>query len=179
MAEHMFEKKAPVASTRVAVHVFLLREDRVLLTRRGPGAPYAAGSWHAGVAGKVDPGEDVVSATVRESGEELGVGVDPADLEFAHVLHSGEGGQDWVNFFFSCRNWSGTPVNNEPHKHAEIGWWPVGRPPRDMVGYCARALEHTLAGVPFSLYGTAAAFPVPAVTDAHAGGHRPPAPSGR
>ncbi|OOC53552.1 hypothetical protein NOSIN_06830 [Nocardiopsis sinuspersici] len=67
------------------------------------------------------------------------------------MIHSQESPhRDWVHFFFVCRLWSGTPVNNEPHKHTEIRWWPVREPPPDTVDYCAQALGHLSAGVRFS-----------------------------
>ncbi|WP_121185281.1 NUDIX domain-containing protein [Nocardiopsis sp. Huas11] len=141
----------------LSAHVFLVRGERVLMTRRGPDVPYAPGLWHAGVAGKAAPGEDVVAAAVRESAEELGIGVAAADLEFAHVVHSHESLPEWVHFFFVCRAWSGTPVNREPDKHTEIAWWPARELPPDTVDYCAQAVRHLLAGEAFSRHRPATA----------------------
>lgn len=134
----------------LSVQVFPVREGRILLTRRGPDLPYAPGLWHAGVAGKVEPGEDVVTAALRESAEELDIGVSADDLRFVHVVHDGRGPRGWVHFFFLCHEWTGVPRNREPHKHDEIRWWSPDEPPVDMVDYCAAALRRILAGEVFS-----------------------------
>ncbi|MEU0236674.1 NUDIX domain-containing protein [Nocardiopsis sp. NPDC006198] len=158
MVKRVFEKNSGPAAPSLSAHVLLLRGGKVLLARRSPDAAYAPGLWHAGAAGKVDPGEDVVSAAVRECGEELGVRVEPPDLEFAHVVHSQEGAE-WVHFFFVCRRWDGAVANREPHKHTEVAWFPAHRLPEGTVGYCAQALAHALTGERFSQHRTRTPFP--------------------
>ncbi|MEE2039936.1 NUDIX domain-containing protein [Nocardiopsis sp. CT-R113] len=159
MNKHTFETEAQVATPSLSAHVLLLRDGRVLLARRRPDAPFAPGLWHAGAAGKANPGEDVVRSAVRECREELGITLSTTDLEFAHVVHSHEGGADWVHFFFACRNWEGTPANLEPRKHAELKWFPAHRLPEDSVDYCAQAVAHFLLGEPFSQHRTTTRFP--------------------
>lgn len=159
MLKRVYEPSSSGGRLALSAHVFLMRGEQVLLTRRGPDVPYAPGLWHAGVAGKVEQGEDIVTAAVRESDEELGIGVAAADLEFGHVVHSQESQREWVHVFFVCREWSGTPVNREPHKHTEIGWWPAHQLPPGTVDYCAWALRHLLVGQAFSQHHTATAYP--------------------
>jgi 8-oxo-dGTP pyrophosphatase MutT (NUDIX family) len=72
-----------------AAYVLLVREmegrDQLLLQlRRDTG--YYDGYW-AAAAGHVESGESVLEAAVREVAEELGVVVDPADLEPLTVMH--------------------------------------------------------------------------------------------
>jgi 8-oxo-dGTP pyrophosphatase MutT (NUDIX family) len=145
----------PAAPThpRLSAHVFLLDGGRVLLVRRSAAAAFAPNLWHASAAGKVEPGEDVVAAATRECSEELGVRVEPGDLEFSHVMHSQEG-SGWVHFFFVCGSWDGPITNAEPHKHTDMEWFPAHRPPEDTVEYCARALAHGLTGRRFSQHRT-------------------------
>ncbi|WP_236568106.1 MULTISPECIES: NUDIX domain-containing protein [unclassified Nocardiopsis] len=143
----------------MSAHVFLLDRGRVLLVRRSSEAAYAPNSWHASVAGKVEPGEDVVAAAVRECAEELGIRVNPADLEFGHVMHSQEN-TGWIHFFFVCRQWDGSIANTEPHKHTDMDWFPAHRLPTGTVGYCAQALAHTLTGEGFSQHQTNTPFPL-------------------
>lgn len=159
MGKPVFDGLPVPAHPRVSVHVFLLEGGRVLLVRRAPDAVYAPNLWHASVAGKAEPGEDVATATIRECLEELGIGVGPRDLEFAHVMHSQEN-TGWVHFFFVCRRWDGPVVNAEPHKHTAMEWFPAHRLPRDTVGYCTQALAHALTGQGFSQHHTRALFPV-------------------
>jgi 8-oxo-dGTP pyrophosphatase MutT (NUDIX family) len=150
----------PAAPThpRLSAHVFLLDGGRVLLVRRSAEAAFAPNLWHASAAGKVEPGEDVVAAATRECSEELGVRVEPGDLEFSHVMHSQEG-SGWVHFFFVCGSWDGPITNAEPHKHTDMEWFPAHRPPEDTVEYCARALAHGLTGRRFSQHRTRTPFP--------------------
>ena len=62
----------------VAVHIFLLRENSVLLLRRAH-TGYGDGNYSV-VAGHLDGGESVTQAAVREAKEEVGVDLRPADL---------------------------------------------------------------------------------------------------
>lgn len=141
---------------RMSVHVLLLRGDHVLLTLRGPSAAFAPGLWHAGVAGKVEPGEELTAAALRESEEELGVMPAPDDLSLRHVLHRRSPVGDWEHAFFSSHRWSGVPYNREPHKHAQVRWWALGALPENMVPYCAEALARMRSEEPFTgLGGTA------------------------
>lgn len=61
--------------------VYVVKDDKVLLIRkkRGLGAGY-----YNGIGGKVEEGEDVVSAAVRECREE--VGITPKNLEWMGLL---------------------------------------------------------------------------------------------
>jgi 8-oxo-dGTP pyrophosphatase MutT (NUDIX family) len=54
-----------------------------------------------GVGGRVEPGENYLAAAIRETAEETGYGVGPADTELAGIVRL-EGGydEDWVMAFF-------------------------------------------------------------------------------
>lgn len=56
----------------IVVAAVVIRDGRLLLTRRGEGS-HLAGFWEL-PGGKVEPGEDPVSALRRELKEELGIG---------------------------------------------------------------------------------------------------------
>ncbi|WP_017608216.1 NUDIX domain-containing protein [Nocardiopsis xinjiangensis] len=141
---------------RMSVHVLLLWEDRVLLTLRGPSAAFAPGLWHAGVAGKAEPGEELVAAALRESGEELGVTPASDDLSLRHVVHQRSAVGEWEHAFFVSHRWSGVPYNREPHKHAQIRWWAFGALPGNLVPYCATALARMRSGESFTRLGDTA-----------------------
>lgn len=68
---------AGVAPVRVAAAV-MRRGDRVLLTRRPPGGPLGL-QWEF-PGGKIEGGESVEEALVRELREELGVTVQPREV---------------------------------------------------------------------------------------------------
>ncbi len=95
--------------------------------------------------GKVEAGEPLESALVREIREELGIELDPAGL--APFAFSGEpappggGGAHYVILLYTCRQWAGEPrcLGGE-----EIRWFPLAEltglamPPLD--GPLVRAL---------------------------------------
>jgi 8-oxo-dGTP pyrophosphatase MutT (NUDIX family) len=129
------------------------REDgveRVLLQlRRGTG--FMDGHWAVSAAGHVEPREDAVAAAVRESAEELGVGIDPADLVPLCTIHrtapSDERGDERVDFFFECRRWSGEPARREVHRAAELRWFGLDALPHPVVPHELRVLEGLRTGV--------------------------------
>ncbi|MFJ3818769.1 NUDIX domain-containing protein [Streptomyces sp. NPDC090056] len=134
----------------VDVHLVAVRDGEegpeVLLSRRA-GAVYAAGYWHF-PSGHVDgAGEDVVTALVRETREETGLVVDPADVRAAVTVHhrSPSGGAR-VGFFFEVRRWRGTPEVMEPEVCDGMGWFPLGAPPEPMVAYCRAGLDAYRSG---------------------------------
>jgi 8-oxo-dGTP diphosphatase len=103
-------------------------------------------------AGHVEEGESVIDAAIREAQEELGITIEPEDLEFAHVMHSPlSGGR--ASFFFRVRQWKGIPVNGEPHKCKKLQWFALDQLPDNIVSFCRSALEHIQSDTPFSLCG--------------------------
>lgn len=142
-----------------AAYVFLVDADgRVLLQlRRGTG--YRDGHWAAAAAGHVEAGEPVTAAAVREAAEELGVGIDPADLVPLTAMHrtapTGLEVDQRVDFFFTCRRWSGEPRTLEPDRSAGLRWCPLDALPEPVVPHERYVLEALRAGGPpaVSVYG--------------------------
>lgn len=79
-----------------------------------------------GIGGKLESGEDYLTAAIRETVEETGYVVTPADIRFCGVAKI-EGGyqEDWVFCFFKIR----VPTKNIPHgnhtKDGELMWLPA------------------------------------------------------
>lgn len=136
----------------VDVHLFLRRGGEVLLTRRA-NTGYADGLLHA-PSGHAEDGEDVREAMLRETREEIGLRLDPRELRVALVMqHRSPAGEPRVGWFFEA--WLGEgrePVNAEPHKCSELGWYPLEAPPADMVAYCRAGLDAYRAGERFVLH---------------------------
>ncbi|MGQ4616940.1 NUDIX domain-containing protein [Nocardia sp. R7R-8] len=141
-----------VARHLVDVHVLLLRDAEVLLSRRRSGDEFD-GLWHL-PAGKLEPGESVLAATVREAFEEVGVVIDPADLRHVHSAHVVESGREArIGLFFETRRWSGEPVNREPDKSYELGWFPLANLPETLIPYPAAGIRGYRTGVTYSQRG--------------------------
>ena len=134
----------------VTVHMFFLREDKILLIRR-----YRTGymDGHFSVpAGHLDGNEPVRQAAVREAHEEIGVRIDPDEIRFAGVFHRFEG-DDRVDFFVHVRTWKGEPLNAEPEKCDGLFWADVNELPENTIPYIRKAIENFQAGVPFEEFG--------------------------
>ena len=135
----------------VDVHLLLVRDGHILLTQRCGG--YAAGGWHA-PSGKVDTGESVVDAVIREGFEEVGVVVRPADLRCVHTIHVKNPGEDpRIGLFFEAISWIGEPSNREPEKCSAIGWYPLDQLPHPMIPYPAAGIAAYQAGENFGVLG--------------------------
>jgi 8-oxo-dGTP diphosphatase len=123
-----------------AAYVFLRRgddgADHVLLQLR-EGTGFMDGHWAAAAAGHVEADESVFDAAVREAREELGIGIDPADLVPVCALHrtaAPHGPVDErVDFFFECRRWTGEPRTQEADKSADLRWFDLAALPDPVV----------------------------------------------
>ncbi|MFJ6672050.1 NUDIX domain-containing protein [Actinosynnema sp. NPDC091369] len=137
----------------IDVHVLLVRDGRVLLSRRRDVNPLFDGLWHL-PSGKLDAGESVLAAVVREAEEEVGVVLDPADLRLVHTLHARRAGlEPRLGLFFEARTWVGEPENREPDKCSELGWFDLDALPDDLIDYPAAGLAGYAEAVLFAVYG--------------------------
>ena len=131
-----------------ASYVYLRRADEILLQLR-QNTGYMDGHWVAGAAGHLDPGETAVAAAVRETTEELGVQVRPADLHLLTVMQRTDGTdnpiEQRVDWFWTTEHWQGEPRILETAKCADLAWFPIDALPGPMPEYERRVVE-ALAG---------------------------------
>jgi 8-oxo-dGTP diphosphatase len=133
------------------VHLLLINRAGEVLFGQRQNTGYEDGAWHL-PSGHLEAGESVMAALIREAKEEVGVIIEPYEVEFTHVMHnSSSGGR--VAFFFTVHRWAGVPSNLEPAKCSGLRWFPLGNLPNHMIGYCRTALEHISSDLCFSIYG--------------------------
>ncbi|MYT25563.1 phosphotransferase [Streptomyces sp. SID7760] len=138
----------------VDVHLLAVRDGEggpeVLLSRRA-GDVYAPGLWHV-PSGHLEQ-ESVVAGVVRETLEETGLVVEPADVRAAvTVNHRSPGGQERVGFFFEVRRWHGTPGVMEKQVCDAMGWFAFDALPEPMVAYCRAGLDAYRAGARMAVH---------------------------
>ena len=134
----------------VTVHMFFLREGKILLIRRFQ-TGYMDGHFSV-PAGHLDGNEPVRLAAVREAHEEIGIHIDPVDIQFAGVFHRSEG-EERVDFFVHVHRWIGEPVNTEPEKCDELRWTDLNKLPENTIPYIRQAIENYQAGILFEEFG--------------------------
>src|SRR2546427_9873267 len=134
----------------VAVHMFLLRDDDVLLLRR-LNTGYEDGRLSV-VAGHVEAGETVTRAAIRETREEVGIELSPERMQVVGVMHR-KSGDERVDFFLSYRLRAEQPRNVESDKCSKLVWAPVSKPPDDTSPHVRAALENFATGRWFQEYG--------------------------
>jgi len=134
----------------VAVHLFLLRDGRVLLLRRY-NTGYEDGKYSV-VAGHVDGGEEITAAMAREAWEEAGIAIAPGDLEVVGVMHR-RSAEERIDFFLVAWRWAGEVTNREPDKCYELAWFDLDALPANVIPYVRRALDNYRAGRWFDTFG--------------------------
>lgn len=137
----------------IDVHILLIRHDQVLLSQRRDPSPEFDGCWHA-PSGKLNADESVLDAAVREAHEEVGVRIDPADLDHVHTIHvNGSGPEPRLGLFFATGHWIGDPVNREPDKCRTVRWFPLTNLPERVIDYPAAGIDAYRSGSRFSIRG--------------------------
>ena len=143
----------------VAVHIFLLRTNQVLLLRRA-NTGYEDGNYSV-VAGHLEGGESITQAAIRETQEEVGVALLPAYLRVVGVMHRWSN-DERIDFFLAATAWQGTPVNREPDKCSELRWCVRDTLPANTIPYIRAALENFRRGVWFEEFGWQGSLSSPA-----------------
>jgi 8-oxo-dGTP diphosphatase len=141
-----------------AAYVFFLRPaapgDEVLLQLR-QNTGFMDDHWAAAAAGHVEKGETAYDAAHREAAEEIGVS--DLELEFVTAMQRTRGGDpidERVDFFFTCRSWSGEPRILETAKTAALEWFPLSALPDPVVPHELKVLKGLTTGIaPYSTFG--------------------------
>jgi isopentenyldiphosphate isomerase len=88
-----------------AVHVWIVQSDgRIVVQRRALAKENNPGLWDVSAAGHISAGESAIDAAIRETREELGLELDPAELDHVATLRE----QSVLN--------GGTYIDNEIHE---------------------------------------------------------------
>ena len=130
---------------KIAVYILLIKEGKILLARR------FNASWQNGnygvPAGHLEEGETIIEALLRETAEEVGVVLAPADVQFVHTMHRKS---SYVDFYFLAKHWTGEPENREPTKCDDVQWFALDALPENMIPSVRFAIEKYQKGILFS-----------------------------
>lgn len=140
----------------VDVFLLLTRDPGKVLLALRHNTGYADGQWNL-PSGKLELGEDALSAVIREAREEIGIRLTAARLRLAATVHYRAGtdrariGLTFTTAYDPATH--GLPANAEPHKCAAIDWFPIESLPPDTVPYTTACVEAYLTGTAFQLSG--------------------------
>ena len=134
----------------VAVHLFLLKEDKILLLRRY-NTGFMDGKYSV-VAGHVDSGETYVEAMKRVAKEEAGIVIADDDIRPVQVMHRNSD-TERIDYFFVAKKWDGEIRNMEPNKCDELSWFPLNDLPLNMIPYVRHAFEMYQKEEQFTMFG--------------------------
>lgn len=134
-----------------SVHLLFYRNEEVLLLKR-QNTGFQDGNWSV-VAGRMDGGEEVIDAAIREAKEEAGVVIKPEDIEIVGMMHRKNTASEWVDFFLYVHDWQGEIMNKEPEKCEELTWFHRNELPDNMISYIRLAVEKKHEGIWFESIG--------------------------
>ncbi|GIE85635.1 NUDIX domain-containing protein [Actinoplanes regularis] len=154
---HQPEPAAAAPQHPVDVFLLLTDGDQVLLGLRQD-TGYADGEWNA-PSGKLEIGETALAGIRREAAEEVGVHLDADEPHFAATVHHrNRNGQGRIGLVFTAdfdAGRHGEPVNAEPHKCAQIGWFPLDELPAETDRYTTACITAWRTCTPLYLSGWA------------------------
>ncbi|MCG9780665.1 NUDIX hydrolase [Photobacterium damselae] len=135
--------------------VFVLLKDpngKILLIQRS-GTGWKDG-YYSLPAGRLEKGETLISAAVRELKEEVDIDCVEGDLNLSHVLHArNENEIEWLGFFYTLTKWSGEPKICEPDKHNSLKWTDEFELDSNVIEYVKQAIENIRSSVSYSNFG--------------------------
>lgn len=134
----------------VAVHLLLIKEGKLFMQLRKNTS--FAGQYYV-LAGHIDGNETLLQTAVREAKEEAGILIQEEDLRFATFSHANTNDKEYIQVYFWCDKWQGTPTILEADKCAEIGFFPLNSLPEKTVPQLKIALEKAICGIPYYEYG--------------------------
>ncbi|MDP5272846.1 NUDIX hydrolase [Chengkuizengella axinellae] len=134
------------------VHILFYRNDNEVLLLKRKNTGFEDGKWGI-VAGKIEGGEEVVSAAIREAKEEAGVIIDSTEVKVVGVMHRNNIKNEWIDFYVKVDSWQGEIVNVEVDKCEELKWFEVDKLPTDMVSFIRKAIEKNHKQMWFESFG--------------------------
>ena len=134
------------------VDIILRRENKVLFVLR-QNTGWRDG-FYALPGGHVEGSESFKQAACRELLEEVGITVNPEQLEHRITFQTiNELGEIRAGIYFEAMNWTGEPINAEPDVHAEITWLDIDNLPENATPNVKLKFKAIAAGQKYIEYG--------------------------
>ena len=120
--------------TGVAVFIYDLEDDTLLMIQRHPRNPHGAGLWSV-PGGKQEKGETPEQAAAREVYQEVGLDYPIPTLSFCgYTSDVFDNGRHYNTLYYCTSIWfargNAHPLNLEPDKNGQIAWIPFKEVPK-------------------------------------------------
>ena len=136
---------------RSAAYLLLFRNKKILLLKR-KNTGWMDGHYSL-PAGHLDGGETIAQTMSREAKEEIGITIEPENLNVVHVMHR-KSNVEYIDFFLTtdtdANAWHGEPFNNEPEKCEELVWFSINELPKNTLPHVRQAIINYQKQVYFS-----------------------------
>jgi 8-oxo-dGTP diphosphatase len=126
----------------VDVILLLMRNGRILLRERA-NTGYGDGAYEP-PSGQLADRETIIETAIRVAWG-AGIVIGTENVSLAHVMHDVSGGGR-IAFFLSVSGWTGQSTS------PDVGWFPVGDLPTNMLDRARVALRNYADGMRFSTY---------------------------
>jgi 8-oxo-dGTP diphosphatase len=133
---------------KLCAFVILRRDNQILLLRD---AKHQERLKLPG--GKVEDGEHMIEAAIREVHEELDVTIAATALTPIHYADFFWLGVQYMGMVFLAEDWNGVLVNHDPVDHAELVWAPLSDLPFGLLAPLKHAIQSGLAGTFYAPIG--------------------------
>ena len=137
---------------KIAQHVaslILERDNHILLLRK----PARKGGDYGLIGGRIDPGESVLDALIREVYEEAAIHILPENLRLVHIIHRYRNESDIFHFFFYASDWQGELRNREPSKAQYLKWFAYDQLPEKIAPPILQGIVGFCNNIPYSEMG--------------------------
>lgn len=137
-----------MAKFPVSLKARLLLQDagRVLLLKQTT----RNGGNYSLIGGTVEKSEYAIDTLIRESREESGIELTPADLQLVHTLHKRYRRSHRIVLYFKAYHYAGEPQSLEPRKFENVEWHPMNDLPPNLSPTVAHVLAAYRQGQLFS-----------------------------
>ena len=111
-------------------------------------------------SGKTEKRETFSQGAVREALEEIGITITLNELEHAITVHrfsskdkDDSEDMEWIDLYFTVRNYNGKVINAEPHMHSEVAWLDPNNLPSNVIPSVAASLKAWADGQKYLEHG--------------------------
>lgn len=127
-----------------AVLVAIIKEDKKVLLARRNNTSYMDG-WYGLPGGHLEENETLQEGAVREVKEEVGLLIDPGELELFQIYQNqNTPGRQYIGFIFRAKKWAGRPEAGED-KVEGVEFFDMKKLPDKIIPYHKKAIENIKA----------------------------------